>query len=76
MEMNDAEMDSLLEWIKKQANRADRWKFKQRSIGNHLNFIQNFHGIEVAIGYSFEGAEQQPNLFHITLLFWTIEITW
>lgn len=75
---NDILSKEMYDHIRDVRNSKEFKRFSIVSILNgHITFIQDFNGIATPyVAYSHFSDDEYPNLINITILCWTIEISW
>ena len=75
---NDILSKEMYDYVKNKANSKEFKRFSIKSFFNsHITLIQDFNGIATPYAaYSYSGDDEYPNVINITILCWTIEISW
>lgn len=66
----------LENWIKKVSESKETKRFSVWDINNHVTLYQDFNQIGLDIGFSHSEDDEFNMLFHMKILFWSIEISW
>lgn len=61
---------------KKVSESKETKRFSVWDINNHVTLYQDFNQIGLDIGFSHSEDDEFNMLFHMKILFWSIEISW